>query len=363
MYAYELEVDEIKSDLNIIDNIIVLNKGNKKDNPAGFLIEDNVSSNSSLYHGIIHDHSKRRFVAVNDLPSQDVEGFHFVNNKYDMEMKNLFCDNINSGNKTQAIKVEDNIKFQESKGVMLGNNMLVSSYDSVGNIVLPKDGKMSVSISNAQLSETSNNVINSNRIFEINNDGVFSERNLYVDGAIHSRQDISIVEDDRMKTSVEEVKDYEDVWSIVESLNIHKHEDKESNSELYSLSGQEVAEVYPSGVRKITSFIPDVYEEGSLTHLKGTSYIIQMKNKSGLKSDQEIKIISSTKNIFCKVLNVEENLIKVDIPLPLVEDSKVMVYGSKKKDICCVYKDRIVPLLLGCIKDLNERVKLLENRE
>jgi len=241
--------------------------------------------------------------------------------------------------------------------------MLVSSYDSVGNIVLPKDGKMSVSISNAQLSETSNNVINSNRIFEINNHGVFSERNLYVDGAIHSRQDISIVEDDRMKTSIEEVKDYEDVWSIVESLNIHKHEDKESNSELYSLSGQEVAEVYPSGVRKITSFIPDVYEEGSLTHLKGTSYIIQMKNKSGLKSDQEIKIISSTKNIFCKVLNVEENLIKVDIPLPLVEDSKVMVYGSKKKDICCVYKDRIVPLLLGCIKDLNERVKLLENRE
>jgi hypothetical protein len=280
-----------------------------------------------------------------------------------MEMKNLFCDNINSGNKTQAIKVEDNIKFQESKGVMLGNNMLVSSYDSVGNIVLPKDGKMSVSISNAQLSETCNNVINSNRIFEINNNGVFSERNLYVDGAIHSRQDISIIEDDRMKSSVKEVKDYEDVWSIVESLNIHKHEDKESNSELYSLSGQEVAEVYPSGVRKITSFIPDVYEEGSLTHLKGTSYIIQMKNKSGLKTDQEIKIISSTKNIFCKVLNVEENLIKVDIPLPLVEDSKVMVYGSKKKDICCVYKDRIVPLLLGCIKDLNERVKLLENRE
>jgi hypothetical protein len=363
MYAYELEVDEIKSDLNIIDNIIVLNKGNKKDNPAGFLIEDNVSSNTSLYHGLIHDHSKRRFIAVNDLPSQDVEAFHFVNNKYDMEMKNLFCDYVNSGNKTQAIKVEDNIKFQESKGVLLGNNMFVSSYDSVGNIVLPKNGKMSVSISNGQLSETGNNVINSNRIFEVNNDGVFAERSLYVDGSIHSRQDISIIEDDRMKPVSEDVKEYDNIWNIISGLNVHKHQDKETNSDMYSLSGQEVVQSYPAGARKITSFIPDVYEEGSLTHLKGTSYIIQMGNKSNLKADQEIKIISSTKNIFCKVLNVEENLIKVDIPLPIVEDSQVIVYGSKKKDICCIYKDRIVPLLLGCIKDLNERVKALENRD
>ena len=229
---------------------------------------------------------------------------------------------------------------------------------------MPKGGNFSVSVCDDI--RVNNDSINNacHKLLQVNTNGVFCEKNLYVDGSIHCRDDISIVEDDRMKLNSNQKvilqEDYDEVWNIINGINIQKSKTEEKD-DLYSFSGQEICDHYPAGTRKITSYIPNINQEGILTHLKGSYYIIQLKDEVELEPEQELKLITATRNIFCKVVTSEDNLIKVDIPLPLVSETKVLVYGKKTKDLCCVYKDRLVPLLFASIKNMNDRIKKLED--
>lgn len=122
------------------------------------------------------------------------------------------------------------------------------------------------------------------------------------------------------------------------------------NTNYKKVVAQQVEEVYPSAVTKITDFVPDIYQLSSIE--KGFIPL----TKTTLKAGDKLKLISEEKQETVEVLSVSVNGIQVNSD----RNGKVFVYGREVNDFRTVDYEALTTLNISATQQLLKRIEILE---
>jgi hypothetical protein len=122
------------------------------------------------------------------------------------------------------------------------------------------------------------------------------------------------------------------------------------NATIKKVIAQEVAEVYPNAVSKMTDFIPNIYQLAKIEN-----GFIALKNHNLIVGDK-VKIIFSDKQSVCKVLKINENGFYTEG----VSDGAVFVYGKEINDFHTVDYEALSTLNISATQELVKQINDLK---
>ncbi|MBP6732686.1 MAG: tail fiber domain-containing protein, partial [Chitinophagales bacterium] len=124
-----------------------------------------------------------------------------------------------------------------------------------------------------------------------------------------------------------------------------------SNKEIKKVIAQQVEQVYPQAVTKITDVVPDIYK---LAEVKNGRVELQ----NDLKAGERVKLIMSDKAEVFNVLAADGNGFNVE----LKDEGKVFVFGREVNDFRTVDYEAISMLNVSATQELLKMVNGLENK-
>jgi hypothetical protein len=166
-----------------------------------------------------------------------------------------------------------------------------------------------------------------------------SELNVYSDARIKKVKGISDNAKDLNTLKNIQVTNYQ----LIDSIS-------KGNTNYKKVIAQQVEEVYPSAVTKMTDFVPDIYQLSSIE--KGFIPLA----KTNLKAGDKIKLISEEKQEIVEVLSVETNGIQVNSE----KSGKVFVFGKEVNDFRTVDYEALTTLNISATQQLLKRIEILE---
>lgn len=166
-----------------------------------------------------------------------------------------------------------------------------------------------------------------------------SELNVYSDARIKkvkglsdNLQDLNILKDIQITN-----------YQLVDSVS-------KGNTTYKKVIAQQVEEVYPLAVTRMTDFIPDIYQ---LSHIeKG---FIPLTNIN-LKAGDKLKLITDEKQEIAEVISVTAKGIQVNSE----SNGKVFVYGKEVNDFRTVDYEALATLNISATQELLKRIEILE---
>ncbi len=122
------------------------------------------------------------------------------------------------------------------------------------------------------------------------------------------------------------------------------------NTNYKKVIAQQVEEVYPGAVTKMTDFIPDIYQLSTIE--KGFIPL----NKPTLKTGDKLKLIDDEKQEIVEVLSVSATGVQVNSE----RTGKVFVYGREVNDFRTVDYEALTTLNISATQALLKRMEVLE---
>jgi hypothetical protein len=166
-----------------------------------------------------------------------------------------------------------------------------------------------------------------------------SELNVYSDARIKKIKGLSDNANDLNILKNIQITDYQ----LIDSIS-------KGNTNYKKVIAQQVEEVYPSAITKMTDFVPDIYQLSAME--KGFIPL----TKTTLKAGDIIKLITDEKQEVVEVLNVSANGIKVNSE----KSGKVFVYGKEVNDFRTVDYEALATLNISATQALLKRIEVLE---
>lgn len=168
--------------------------------------------------------------------------------------------------------------------------------------------------------------------------------------------------DIRIKNDIERSQSVNDLSTInqLKVTNYHYIDKVEKGSKLQKgFIAQEVKKVIPEAITTISEFIPNIYAVADKVEYKeGGKVVITTKKPHALKVNDEVRIITATKNDYKVEKVIDENKFEVS-GLP-VNTKDVFVYGKKVDDFNVVNYDRIFTTGIGAIQELSKQIEVLK---
>ncbi|RYU97359.1 tail fiber domain-containing protein [Emticicia agri] len=166
-----------------------------------------------------------------------------------------------------------------------------------------------------------------------------SEFNAYSDARIKKIKGLSNNAHDLNTLKNIQITDYQ----LTDSIS-------KGNTNYKKVIAQQVEEVYPSAVTKITDFIPDIYQLSAIE--KGFIPL----TRTTLKAGDKLKLITDEKQEVVEVLSVSANGIQVSSE----KSGKVFVYGKEVNDFRAVDYEALTTLNISATQQLLKRIEVLE---
>lgn len=166
-----------------------------------------------------------------------------------------------------------------------------------------------------------------------------SELNVYSDARIKkikglsdNLQDLNLLKDIQITN-----------YQLVDSVS-------KGNSSYKKVIAQQVEEVYPSAVTKMTDFIPDIYQLSSIEN----GFI--PLTRTTLQVGDKLKLITDEKQEIAEVLSVTTKGIQVNSE----RSGKVFIYGREVNDFRTVDYEALTTLNISATQALLKRIEVLE---
>jgi hypothetical protein len=166
-----------------------------------------------------------------------------------------------------------------------------------------------------------------------------SELNVYSDARIKKVKSISDNAKDLNILKNIQVTDYQ----LIDSIS-------KGNTHYKKVIAQQVEEVYPSAVTKMTDFVPDIYQLSSIE--KGFIPL----SKTTLKAGDKLKLITDEKQEVVEVQSVSADGIQINSD----RNGKVFVYGREVSDFRTVDYEALTTLNISATQQLLKRIEVLE---
>ncbi|MBA4850391.1 tail fiber domain-containing protein [Emticicia sp. BO119] len=166
-----------------------------------------------------------------------------------------------------------------------------------------------------------------------------SELNVYSDARIKKIKGLSDNAQDLDILKNIKVTDYQ----LIDSIS-------KGNTNYKKVIAQQIEEVYPSAVTKMTDFVPDIYQLSFIE--KGFIPLTQ----TTLKAGDKLKLISEEKQETVEVLTVSDQGIQVSSE----KSGKVFVYGKEVNDFRTVDYEALTTLNISATQQLLTRIETLE---
>jgi hypothetical protein len=138
-----------------------------------------------------------------------------------------------------------------------------------------------------------------------------------------------------------QITDYQMVDSIAKGNKVYK-----------KVIAQEVAEVLPSAVSKLTDVLPDIYQ---LAEIRADFVFLK---KSGVKAGEQVRLIFGEKEVLTEVLAADANGFRVG----LQEQGAVFVYGRQVSDFHTVDYEALTTLNISATQALVRQVEALRQQ-
>ncbi|HLP20657.1 MAG TPA: tail fiber domain-containing protein, partial [Chitinophagales bacterium] len=165
-----------------------------------------------------------------------------------------------------------------------------------------------------------------------------TEFNAYSDARIKHVIGITNNKDDLYTLAALQVTDYRYIDSI-----------GKGNREVKKVIAQQVEQVYPQAVNKMTDAVPDIYQ---LARIKNG--YVQMPNS--LKAGERVKLILNNRNEVFEVKSADINGFTVDA----TDTGKVFVYGREVIDFRTVDYEALTTLNISATQELLKMINRLE---
>lgn len=207
---------------------------------------------------------------------------------------------------------------------------------------------------------------------------------IYATYGIVSAQYMAVTSDQRIKTDI----DYS--FSLFDKLvqlkpcifsYINKYE--KGNLSKYGFIAQDVENVFPSCVEKITEHIPDIFTMASVRDISEDGYVVCIpKIGLELKEKDSLELVIDQKNqkIIVDIINIKELQESTEVLINSKEEirDKVFVIGKRVNDLRVLNYEQITAIAVKSIQELDlkyskqiedltkninlliERIKLLE---
>lgn len=167
--------------------------------------------------------------------------------------------------------------------------------------------------------------------------------------------------DERIKKDIV-LSDFGEDYIKVKELNTYRYKYRDptgrskENESVHGFIAQDVAEVLPSAVYSTPGPIPDILAtnieaEGDILKANPADYNI-------FPGDNIVVVLPAKNTVTCTVISTTINIIKIDKEI----NSTVNIYEHFVSDKQLLKKDRLLALLFGAVKHLQDKVEALEDQ-
>lgn len=240
---------------------------------------------------------------------------------------------------------EGNLLVRDNSGVKMiikSNGVVGIGTDIPTRAKLVVDGSQSTNLSygylNSNGSTGTTSGTNAYSIFATHRIAT-SEVNVYSDARIKKVKGLTNNANDLSTLMNIQITDYQ----LIDSIS-------KGNTNYKKVIAQQVEEVYPSAVTKMTDFIPDIYQLSSID--KGFIPL----TKTTLKAGDKLKLITDEKQEVVEIMSVSANGIQVNSE----KTGKVFVYGKEVNDFRAVDYEALTTLNMSATQQLLKRIEVLE---
>jgi hypothetical protein len=255
-----------------------------------------------------------------------------------------------SGTATAPYALNINQKSNHNIRLLTNNTerMIIDSTGHVGigtsnptQAILVVNGEVSRNLTYAYLNSSANTgTVTSTGNYSIHASGRVSatEFNAYSDARIKRVTGLSNTADDLNTLSKIKITNY----CFVDTL-------QKGNKEVKKVIAQQVEEVYPTAVSRITDVVPDIYQ---LADMQG-NHIVLCNN---LKAGERVKLILADKTAVAEVLSADKDGFTVN----LNGEGKVFVFGREVTDFRTVDYEALSTLNISATQELLKMIRDLQ---